>query len=723
MILPVVLVLWQAVVSIGVPVMRDALLNEPGPICLEPECVIASGVILSALDQTADPCHDFYRYACGGWLDQVEIPPWRSGVSKSFGGLSDANLKIVKTILEAEDLSAESTSSGSLQKARDFYTACMDVEGMEAAGAKSMLTLIETFGGWSPCTNPTEIKEEIYTSEGLLDTLLAVQKASGTPLFGMGITIDDKNSSRHIIQFVQAGLWLGPRDLYLGGHDELLAAYVKFGVALASLLAEDSGVTTTADDYMVHAESKLKEMLAFEKQLAEITVPKDELRDPWKTYHKMTLREFTQMIPVVDVTAFVHRVFGMDISPDEEVLVPHLSYFPKMNELVQKTPLRIVHDYMVWQSVASLAGSLPERYRGAVLEFHKAYTGISAVAPRWMTCAGAADKVLGFATGAEFVEKLHSLEIKDEIKAMIENVRKTFLDSLPSVDWMDDTTKSLAAQKAEAIEEKVVGPKWLEDTNKIDQYYEEFKVDRQSYFYNLLSTSLFYSKANLAQFHKPVDRTQWQMKPSEVNAYYTSSHNEIVFPAGILQSPFYDSALPSSINYGSIGWVIGHELTHGFDDHGRNYDDIGNLHNWWKNESAQAYSERAQCVKQQYSSYKMGDRHVNGMLTLGENIADNGGLRLALHTYRSLRAQGGGKEARLPGLQDLTSEQIFFIGAGQTWCKLDTPKQALLKLLSDAHSPGKYRVIGTLSNMVEFSDAFQCPSGSVMNPAKKCRVW
>ncbi|XP_022090792.1 endothelin-converting enzyme 1-like [Acanthaster planci] len=714
MILSVICVLCQAVVSLGLPV-QDATLVSPGPICLDPECVIDSGVILSALDQTADPCQDFYRYACGGWMDKAQIPPWDSSISKSFGGLYHANLKTVKTILEAD-----SPMYSALQKARDYYAACMDLQGMEKAGAQPLLKLIEVIGGWSLLPS---LKLEFTTNNPqFLTTLIAVQKITGSPLFDMGVTIDDKNSSRHIIEFVQSGLWLGARELYLGGHDDLLAAYVKFGVTLASLLAWDKGLSI-AGDFLVQTERKMKEILAFEIELAKISVSMAELRNPWKTYHKMTLSEFAQLVPDVDVQSYVNGVFGREIPMDEEVLVPTLSYFPKMNELTKRTPQRTIHDYVVWNLVASLSGSLSQAYREAVLEFTSAFTGTMTVAPRWMTCAGSANQVLGFATGAEFVRKRHSLEIKDKIKAIVENVRKTFIDRLPSVDWMDNTTKSLAVQKAQAIQEKLVAPSWLEDTNRIDDYYSKLMVNSKSFFNNILSAGKFYSEKNLAKYGEPVDRMEWDMVPAEVNAYYTSSMNEIVFPAGILQFPFYSSALPSSINYGSIGWVIGHELTHGFDDRGRNYDDVGNLHNWWKNASAQAYKERAQCVLEQYSSFKIGDKHVNGLLTLGENIADNGGLRLALQAYHSYRELKGGKETRLPGLQDMTPEQIFFIGAGQTWCKLDTPQHAVLKLLSDPHSPGKYRVIGTFSNTEEFSEAFKCPKGSVMNPEKKCHIW
>ncbi|XP_071788612.1 endothelin-converting enzyme homolog isoform X2 [Asterias amurensis] len=721
MLAAVVFAICLVAIADGLPLEESRGQAEQG-LCLDPECVIASGEILSAMDPSADPCDDFYRYACGGWLDKASIPVWSTSASKSFQELSITNFEIIKEILESKD----PTTNTAMVKARDFYASCMDLDAIEQYGASLFGQLITHIGGWDVLLDDSAgFRAETYTTpDNIIDTLVTVSEHSQSILFNSFVGVDDKNSSRNIIYFTQPSLFLGPREYYLGGHDDLLQAYLKYGVTMAVLLAGDMGLVLT-DDFVNQIQQDMEDIIQLEKQLAEIMMAGSELRDPFKSYHKMTLKEFSETIPIIDVFAYMKSLFGKEISPDEEVLVPTLKFFPRLNELLKTCSASTVNNYMKWQLIASFSAALPRKYRQAKLELKRVYSGIEASSPRWLLCASTANSILGYAVGAEFIKATHSFETKDEIDGMIESIRQMFIKSLPMVGWMDTATKALAREKAKAIVDKLIAPLWITTESELNQYYDKLIITKLTLLGNLLTANIFYGNMNKEKLGKPVDKTEWDMTPAEVNAYYNPQFNQIVFPAGILQVPFYSHKLPMSINYGAIGWVIGHELTHAFDNTGRKYDAMGNLHNWWKNQSAEAYKEHAQCIVDQYDGYLGADDnlHVNGKLTLGENIADNGGIRLSIHAYEMYKNQLKEPEKLLPGLQDMTPEQLFFIGAGQTWCRLATPEQEVLQLLSDPHSPGKYRVIGTFSNTEEFSAAFQCPPGSTMNPEEKCRVW
>ncbi|XP_011675430.2 endothelin-converting enzyme homolog [Strongylocentrotus purpuratus] len=678
--------------------------------CLTEACITVASSLLMSMDKGADPCDDFYEYSCGTWDKHNPLPEGNNRWS-TFGLLWQENRLVLKNVLESE---LNTTSSAEL-KAQDFFISCMDEDSIiEKLGAKPLLDIINLqLGGWNATGTFNTSTYDFNQTIRVLGTSYSEQ-----PFFSLFIAGDDKNSSRNILQIAQSGLLL-PDSSYLINkteEDPVLGAYIKMMVTIAKLMGAEE------ED----AHRQMRAVLQFGQDIANISVrdTNTEDQDPEMLYHLKTITDLQGIMPAIDWLSYLQFLFNgtdIEITKDEPIVVYAPDFLQDMSNLILSSDPIVVHNYMIWRLVTSLMNLLSAAFRQADHDFDQVLSGKRSIPAKWRFCVSDTDASVGFALGALFVK--HAFEGHSKAKAdeMVDEVKSAFKRNLPDLPWMDEDTRVAAKQKANAIIDLIGFPDYILNPEKLDASYAELELNSSEYFMNNIRVLQFHVKRQLQQLRKTVDRGQWEMTPPQVNAYYAPQKNEIVFPAGILQAPFYDKDYPKSLNFGGMGVVMGHEITHAFDDAGREYDKNGNLYQWWNNDTIQRFNRQTECMVDQYSEYDILGNKVNGRRTLGENIADNGGLKSAYHAYLEWIREHG-EEQLLPAL-GLNHKQLFFLGFAQVWCSTSTPQAARLQLLTDEHTPPRYRVIGTLSNSEEFAEQFKCPVGSPMNPKDKCEVW
>uniref|UniRef100_A0A8C1X304 Endothelin-converting enzyme 1 n=1 Tax=Cyprinus carpio TaxID=7962 RepID=A0A8C1X304_CYPCA len=679
--------------------------THPG-MCLSEPCVSVASTVLGALDRSVDPCQDFYTFACGGWMRKNPLPEGKSRWGP-FSNLWENNMAIMKNLLENTSMKSLSKAE---QKAQWYYQACMNESKIEELGAKPLQDLINQTGGWG-LKGP-------WDKDNFQEVLRIVSASFRTsPFFTVFVSTDSKNSSSNIIQVDQSGLGLPSREYYLNktANEKYLKAYLNFLVELGILLG---GSEETSQKMM-------QEIIDFETALAHITVPQEERRDEMKIYHKIQAKELATLAPAVDWMPFLSAVFTPVVLNDSEPVVVYAKeYLQKVSELISNTNKSVLNNYMIMKVVRKMVSILDQRFQDAEQHFLEVMYGTKkSCTPRWKLCVSDTDSALGFALGALFVKSTFSEDSKAfvSVEDMVSEIKWAFEDSLKTVGWMDPKTKKAAKEKADAIYNMVGYPKFIMKPKELDKVFNDFDVVTDLYFQNVMNYYNFSARVTAYQLRKAPNRDQWSMTPPTVNAYYNPTKNEMVLPAGILQAPFYNHAWPKAMNFGGIGVVMGHELTHAFDDQGREYDKDGNLRQWWQNSSVEAFTHQTQCMVEQYSNYSINKEPLNGKHTLGENIADNGGLRAAYKAYINW-IEKNGEEATLPAL-GMTNHQLFFVGFAQVWCSVRTPESSHEGIITDPHSPSRFRVIGTISNSHEFSAHFGCKADSPMNPKRKCELW
>ncbi|CAG9759483.1 unnamed protein product [Ceutorhynchus assimilis] len=675
-------------------------------VCLTEECVRTASSLLSAMDHMADPCIDFFQYACGTWNRKHVIPEDRSSIS-TFEVMADQLQVILKGVLE-EPLTLEDNDA--TRKAKTFYNTCMDIFQIRKLGDEPLRTVLDSLGGW-PITKPSW-----YPPNSSVEVLLG--KIRG--IYNEGFLVeqwvgpDDKNSSVNIIQIDQMALALPSRDYYLKSSSEGdRQAYHKYMTNIAVLLGANK---TTASE-------ELQSVIDFERRLANASLPEQDRHDTSIIYRKLKLKELQQIVPQINWLEYFQSFLNVEIDEDESVVAYGLSYFVELGKILAETDRRIIHNYVLWRLVMSLSSHMIDDYQKERVEFRKILQGVLSERHRWSQCVEWTNKKLGMAVGALFVRDNFNHDSKETALEMIHTIREAFNELLAENDWMDDETRSVAKEKADAMNERIGYPKLITDKEQLTKEYASLNVTKRDFMRNILHILKFDAEQNLRKLRQPVDKDKWSTEPAVVNAFYNPNKNDIVFPAGILQPLFYSQHFPKSLNYGGIGVVIGHEITHGFDDKGRQFDKYGNMMQWWNNATIRAFRERTQCIIDQYSRYKIDEvgLYVNGRMTQGENIADNGGLKQSFRAYKKWVAIHG-EEDNLPGL-NLTHDQLFFLNYAQIWCGSMRPEDALTKVRSSVHSPGPIRVLGPLSNSKDFAEAYNCPPGSPMNPTNKCSVW
>ena len=643
----------------------------------------------SALDKSVDPCVDFYQYSCGGWLKSNPIPPDQASWGR-FNELAERNRAELRGILENAAKATNRDPNG--QKIGDYYASCMDEDAINRKG--------------NAVLKPEFDRIEAIKSKSELPGLLAELHRQGIDvLFSFGSGPDFKNAKQVIAEADQGGLSLPERDYYLRDDAKSVELRKQFVAHVTNMfkLLGDSPEKSAAEAQTV---------MNIETALAKASMPVTERRDPEKLYHKVSEQQWQALTPSLQWNRYLTDL-GAPSFTSLNVVVP--DFFKALETELKSISLDDLKTYMRWHFVHSQAEFLPRPFVDENFSFFgRTLTGAKELRPRWKRCVSSVDGDLGEALGKEFVDKYFPPEAKARTLAMVKQVEDALRRDIQGLDWMTETTKKQALIKLDAIQNKIGYPnKWRD--------YSTLKIVRGDALGNSLRANAFEVHRQLNKIGKPLDKQEWGMTPPTVNAYYNPFQNNINFPAGILQPPFYDFKADDALNFGGIGAVIGHELTHGFDDEGRQFDAQGNLHDWWTPQDAKAFEQRAQCVVDEYSSFvAVDDVHLNGKLTLGENTADNGGLRIALMALLA----GMNQDAHVPAkLDDYTPEQRLFLGWGQIWCQNQTPQIERMLALTNEHSPGKYRVNGVVSNMPEFEKAWGCKAGQPMVRQNACRVW
>ncbi len=649
----------------------------------------------SLRDTSTDPCVDLYQYACGGWLKQNPIPSDRAGYGRGEE-LGDQNELVLKTILE-KAAAGGATRTSNEQKIGDAYAACMNTDAINAAGVASLQAELARI---------TQLE-----SKTQLPALAATLAQDGVmPLFSFSSSQDFRDATQQIGTFSQPELGLPERGYYErtdGKSVELRAQYSGHIARSFVLLGETEK----------QAQANAVTVLKIESAMAASSLTRVEMRDPSKLYHKTPLVQFAANSPAFSVVAFLRDLQAPRIASLNDATP---AYFLGLNELLASMSLPEIKTYLRWALLRSVPGTaLPQPLDDEQFNFYsKVLRGQPEQQPRWKRCVASVDSGLGEALGEVFVAQRFSPEDKQRTLELTRDVEAAMGRDIDQLDWMSPATKAQAREKLAAVANKIGYPdKWRD--------YSKLTIVRDSDFANELAESRFETHRQLTKIGQPVDRGEWGMSPPTVNAYYNPQMNDINFPAGILQPPYFDPSQDDAVNYGDAGGVIGHELSHGFDDEGRQFDAHGNFRNWWKKTDEAQFTRRAQCVVDEYDRFiAVDDLHVNGQLTIGENLADLAGLRLAFLAYLDRAAKAPAGPAGTPAeYGDLTPQQQFFVAYAQGWCENRRPEDLRMGVQTDPHSPEKFRVNGVVVNLPEFQQAFQCRTGQPMAPAKRCSVW
>ena len=650
---------------------RLAEAQAPGP-----------GIDLTILDRAVSPCDDFYRFSCGKWLDQTPIPPDRALWGRSFSEVLERNEVVLKGIVEKDARGEPDAADPYAQKVGDFYATCMDETKAETA---SLATLREVLASIDAVADAKSLAREVG----------ALQRAGARPFFNFFSRQDAKDATQVIGGIDQGGLGLPDRDYYFKDDKksaDLRALYLDHVGKMLELAGTPE------------APAQAQKIMELETRLAKASMDRVSRRDPDKTYHRLERKGLVAAAPQFAWADYFAAVGAPEVTA-LNVSVP--DFFKELNGVV--TDFAVARVYLRFHAIEAAADTLGKAFVDERFRFTRALSGAKQILPRWKRCVTFTDRALGEALGRTFVTTTVGAEGKAMAKEMITSIENAFEANLATLDWMDEAAKKASLYKLHKINNKVAYPeKWRD--------YSTLAVGRDSLLANVRAAAAFETARDLARIGKPVDRGEWRMTPPTVNAYYSASLNEMVFPAGIMQLPFFSPEAPWPSNYGGLAMVMGHELTHGFDDQGRKFDGDGNLHEWWSPAVNKAFVERAECVARQYDGYvAVEDVHLNGHLTLGENIGDIGGLKMMLAALRARGAQ--------PEVGGFNSEQQAFIAFGQVWCTNYRPEAARTQALTNPHSTGQWRVNGPVSDTPDFAKAFSCKAGSPMAPVNHCTVW
>jgi putative endopeptidase len=647
-----------------------------------------AGFCLKSMDQEQDPKNDFYHYANGIWLRDNPVPSTESAWG-SFLVLRDQNEAILKSILEK--VSNTKNEKGSIhQKVGDFYLMAMDTQKTEKEGIKPIEADL--------------FKIKNIKSRNELPALTANFHSKGiSPFFNFYVNQDAKNSEQYISYATQGGLGLPDRDYYFETDEksiEIRKAYIDHIQKTFELLKYKD------------ASKRAASIMKTETALAEASMKRAELRNMDLLYNKISYSQLKELSPSFNWDVYTQEI-GM--KPIEEVIVLQPNFYKAFNEIIQNTEIEDLKTYYTWNLIRSTSSRLNKKFEENSFTFYgTVLNGTKVMKPRWQKSLNATNDNLGEALGQLYVAQAFSLELKEKVNIMVDNLIIAFRERINQLEWMSDSTKHKAIVKLGAFDKKLGYPdKWKD--------YSTLEIEQTSYVDNVFRVRKFEHQRMVNKLGKPIDRTEWGMSPQTVNAYYSSSKNEIVFPAAIMQPPFFNPEADDAVNYGSMGAVIGHEITHGFDDQGSKYDGKGNLNNWWSDEDKEKFKARTKILESQFNAFEgMDGFFVNGALTLGENIADLGGLSVAYYAYKNaLKGQEG------PVINGFTAEQRFFLGWAQVWKINMTPEYLRNMLLTNPHSPGKYRVLGPLSNMPEFYRAFDVKEGNQMykTEQERAKIW
>ena len=638
-------------------------------------------VDMSLVDQTTNPCDDFFQYACGNWLKNNPTPGDKSDLYR-FTEIDENTLIILKNILQNYQSGENIPPQAQFQKLGDAYSACMNTDKNELSAKVGLTAFLQKI-------------HLLRNKKDLMPILAGLHEHGINPFFAL-YTIQNPGDATHMIGTVdQAGMGLPEKDYYISKENLQIRnqyiAHIQKALVLAGFSTKDSVLLS-------------KNIFHLESEVAKISLSALEQQDPQKTYNPIGKLALQKISPLMDWATYFKTLHFNDA---DMINVVSPNYFTNLSTLLKKTSLADLRAYLEWHVIHETSSFSTLALQQENFDFFgKTLNGKKEREPHWKACISSVDTSLGEALGEAFIKVAFGQESKNMADTMVANVKSSLKEIITKLEWMDDDTKAGALKKMQTINQKIGFPDHFKT-------YSELNVTNDSWFENQLAANAFQFDETIKKANQPVNRNEWGMTPPTDNAYYDPTMNEIVFPAGILQAPLFNVQSSLAANYGATGATIGHEMTHGFDDSGSQYDELGNLKNWWSDKSAQIYKEKAQCLIKQYSTYTTSDgTHLNGELSIGENIADLGGLKIALAAYNKVN----------PNSQE-SDLKTFFIAYGQSWCGQLTKEAERTQINSDVHSLPKFRVNGVISNLPEFAKTFQCTDGQAMAPINRCSVW
>lgn len=654
------------------------------------EAALTSGIDLANLDTTVAPGTDFYQYACGGWMKNHPLTDEYSQFG-SFHQLAENNTKQLQELIT--EIAATEHAPGSIdQKIGDLYKIAMDSVKLNKDGAAPVLPLLQKIAAVKSSADVMPMMAELV-NEGI------------GSYFGFGVSADEKNSSMNIFQIGQGGISLGERDYYLAtdsATQKIRDEYKKHLVKMFQLVGDDEATAT----------KKMENILEIETAIAKASKSRAELRDPEANYNKMTLDEFKKLTPDMDWDTYLNAIGAKGV---DELIVGQIAPLQEVNKLLKTLPVEKHIAYLQGRVIRNAASYLSDDFRAEVFNFSgKIMSGAKEDRPRWKRAVGEIDDVLGEAVGQMYVQKYFPAAAKERMQHLVKNLQTALGERIYNLEWMSDSTKQKALEKLNAFTVKVGYPdKWKD--------YTALEIKNDSYWGNMVRASQWQLADEMGRIGKPVDKSEWLMTPQTVNAYYNPTTNEICFPAGILQPPFFDMNADDAFNYGAIGVVIGHEMTHGFDDQGRQYDKEGNLTDWWNAADAENFKNRAQVMVDFFNNIEvLPGLHANGEITQGENIADHGGLKVSYQAFKEAT-----KDAPLPVKDGFTPEQRFYLAYANVWASNTRDEMIRMLTRMDVHSLAKWRVDGALPQIQEWYDAFGITENDSLYiaPEKRASIW
>jgi putative endopeptidase len=658
-----------------------------------------TAVETGSLDRAVEPCTDFYQFACGAWIEKTPLPSDRLNYGR-MQEVQDRNFAILRRVLEKPG------ATGDVRKASDYYAACVDRATIEARGLQPLMPLLARIDALSRREQLSDLLGYLHRVAAGAPPLTTPTSPSAFAFFSFVGRSDPRDAKKQIAWIRPDGLALPDREYYVKADERSVALRREYRAHVVKMM-------TLAGESPDHAAASADAALAIETSLSNASLDAAARRNPDALNHRMTLAELQLMAPGLDW----QRYFAAVGAPPPDLFnVPQPEFVKDVSRIAATMPLDDIKSYLRWHLVHGTAMVLPQAFVDADFDFFsRSLLGQQRQQPPWRQCVTRTDEQLGEALGQAFVAEAFPPQARQDMLRMVKDIHAALARDINSLSWMSEATKAAALEKLNSVEDRIGYPdKWRD--------YSSVRTSPADAFGNLLHVREWDNARDRARIGRPTDRGEWAMTPPTVNSYYSTDRNSINFSAGILQPPFYQPGRDAALNYGSAGGMIGHEMTHAFDDTGRKYDTQGNLRNWWTAEETKAFESRAACFADQYSDYTVtGDTHVNGRLTLGENIADNGGLRLALMAYL---AGPGSAVADAPApLNGFTPEQRVFLGWAQGWCENARPEAERVKAANNPHASNRYRVNGAVSNMPEFQKAFSCNADAPMVRQSACRIW